>query len=159
MTPEQAELLAEHAAQVWPDVLVSVWSARLIGLDFVGTRAVLAALRVADRRGVTLAEVVEAVQAREAARRAPCAVCGGSGFVTVEQEPVVRFETDQVERPVTVIIEPEIPLGADAVVAARAWAEAIRRGREAGVVEVRRRQVPVTKRCPECSAITKEPAA
>lgn len=153
MTPAEATLLAQHAASVWPDVIVSVWEARLVSaeFDFAETRAALGRLRVGGARDVS----IQVLAAEILAGRQPCRRCGGTGFLTEERPSAVLFEHDAIDQAVTVIDEPALDPTADGIEVARAWAAAIRRGREHGQVVTRARVVHITNRCPDCTATIK----
>ena len=153
MTPEQAELLANHAASTWPDILPGIWAARLVSYDFAEARAALSRLRALSRTA-TLEHVDQEITRARTAKAQPCLVCAGTGWVTRQEPSRVVFATDTTEHPVTVIPEPDVDPAADRAEVARAWIAAIRTAREQAHVETRTRMVTVTAPCPECRAIT-----
>ena len=149
MTPAEAQLLTDHAAGVWPDILPSTWLVGLQRHDFAETRAAIGRLRTRNVRQISLEQIADEILAA----RAPCQRCGGTGWVTTEEPPEQKFVTDVLEHPATVIPEPDLAPDADRVETARAWIDALRR-RDPATVVTSPRVVLVTGRCPHCTIST-----
>ena len=146
MTPEQAQLLAEHAASVWADVLPAVWATSLQRHDFAETRNALSRLRMRDVRSVTLVDLAAEIEAA----RGPCSHCNGERFLTELVPAPIRFDHDREDQPATPITAPDLDPAADHVETARAWIATIR-NRPTDRTVTHPRLVAVTSRCPRCN--------